>query len=59
MDEIRQRMEQDQELFQLRREKLELELERERVLLEISRQQLEKMSGTVQEVVFTSKDEVI
>ena len=44
MDEIRQRMEQDQELFRLRREKLELELEREKVLLELSRKQLEKVN---------------
>lgn len=69
MDEIRQRMEHEQELFQLRKEKIEndlerdrvqldrerLQLEREKVQLQISRHQLAKLTGdVVEEVVFTS-----
>ena len=47
MDEIRQRMEQEQDLFMLKREKLEVELARERALLEISQHQLSKLTDTV------------
>ena len=59
MDEIRQRMEQEQELFELRKEKLQLEVARERIQLEISRHQLSTLTSgdaTVHEVVFSSKD---
>ena len=59
MDDIRQRMEQEQELFELRKEKLQLEVARERIQLEISRHQLSTLTSgdaTVHEVVFSSKD---
>lgn len=57
MDEIRQRMEQEQELFELRKEKLQLEIARERVQLEISQHQLSTLTSantTLHEVVFSS-----
>ena len=43
MDEIRQRMEQEQELFQFKREMAEVELARAKVQLQISEQQFSTM----------------
>jgi len=57
MDEIRQRMEQEQELFELRKEKLQLEIARERVQLEISQHQLSTLTSAnadPHEIVFVT-----